>query len=88
MASNLRGVVLDVTGTPGSDIIFVYNTGQQVILLAFDANFAVTQNNWQPAQVGRVQIKAGDGNDLVFTAGRLWAITESESGHDFLVSTK
>ena len=86
VTANLQGRFLNVKGTPGSDIILIYHTGRQVVLLAIDANFVMTQQAWRPAQIFNILIEAGGGNDLVFSAGDLRVETWGNDDNDFLVA--
>ena len=43
VTAKMQGRFLNVKGTPGGDVILIFHTGQQVVLLASDANRVVTQ---------------------------------------------
>ena len=66
VTANLRGRMLDITGTAGSDLILIYSTGQQVVLEAVDVtNLVVTLQAWPQAQIFMVTVSAGAG-DAIF----------------------
>ncbi len=83
--TNFRGRILDVTGTAGGDIILIAHTGRQVVLHAMDANGVITRQNWPPARIGKVEVRAKAGNDLVFTMGNLWIDIISDDDNDLLI---
>ncbi|MBT6052153.1 MAG: hypothetical protein HOG49_35570 [Candidatus Scalindua sp.] len=85
VTTNFRGRILDVTGTAGTDIILIVHTGQQVELLAMDANGVITRKKWPSARIVRVEVRAKGGNDLVFTSGKLAIYIDGDDDNDFLI---